>query len=130
MNIIIFLDNLSRTVIGEMNEKLSTDTKLAVNNPAILDIAPNAEGRQLQLRMIPILFKEFQANKDEAVTWHYNRDHVVMSENIDLDFRIIAQYQQMFSNIALPPGGTGNIITPNGNPASNANSDVIKLFDD
>jgi hypothetical protein len=128
MELIVFLDNLSRSILGEHLSDKTTKTKLAVKNPVILDIVPNPQTNQLQLRMIPVLFKEFQAAKDEDVIWYFNRDTITENESFELEFRIKAQYQQMFSNIILPNTGAGNVAPSTAQPA--APSNVVKLFDE
>lgn len=126
MDLIVFLDSLSRTVLGESVPEKTTKTRLAVKNPVILDIVPNPQNNQLQLRMIPLVFREFQAAKDDDVVWTFNRDLIAENEGFELEFRIKAQYQQMFSNLILPNSGAGNVA-----PGQGGNeSDVIKLFDE
>lgn len=129
MDLIVFLDSLSRTVLGEFVSDKTTDKLLAVKNPVILDIVPNPETNQLQLRMIPVIFREFQAAKDQDVVWFFNRTNITESQGFELEFRIKAQYQQMFSNLVLPNGGSGNIVSPKSGGA-NSNPNVIKLFDE
>ena len=128
MDLIIFLDTLSRTILGEAVPEKTTDTTLAVKNPVILDIVPNPETNQLQLRMIPVIFREFQAAKDQDVVWNFNRSSITENQGFELEFRIKAQYQQMFSNLVLP-NAPGGIVQPKSAPAGNAGN-VIKLFDD
>ena len=70
---------------------------------------------------------EFQAAKDDGVVWKFNRDSITENEGFELEFRIKAQYQQMFSNIILPQGG-GNVITSEQGQAKSG-PEVIKLFD-
>lgn len=128
MNLIIFLDALSRTILGEQVSEKTTSDRLAVKNPVILDIVPNPQTNQLQLRMIPVIFREFQAAKEDDIVWFFNRNNITENQGFELEFRIKAQYQQMFSNLILPNTGAGNIAGNNSNP--NSNSNVIKLFDD
>lgn len=128
MDLIIFLDALSRTILGESVPDKTTQDRLAIKNPVILDIIPNQQTNQLQLRMIPLIFKEFQAAKDQDVVWSFNRENITENTGFELEFRIKAQYQQMFSDLVLPNTGVGNI-TP-GVPNQSNNAEVIKLFDD
>lgn len=128
MELVVFLDPLSRTILGEACPEQTTKTKLGVKNPVILDIVPNEETRQLQLRMIPMVFREFQADKDADVTWQFSRDTITENTGLEVEFRIKAQYQQMFSNVILPNTGAGNIAP--GAPSQVDNSNVIKLFDE
>lgn len=129
MNLIVFLDALSRTILGEAVQDKSSAEKLAVKNPVILDIVPNPESNQLQLRMIPIIFREFQAAKDDEVVWFFNRNNITENQGFELEFRIKAQYQQMFSNLILPQNA-GNITPSVPRSSGKAAGDVIKLFDD
>lgn len=128
MELIVFLDALSRTILGESVPDKTTEAKLAVKNPVILDIVPNPQTNQLQLRMIPMIFKEFQAAKDDDIVWSFNREVITENQGFELEFRIKAQYQQMFSNLVLPSTGAGNIAP--GNTVKPNNENVIKLFDD
>ena len=113
--LITFLDSVGRTVLGErVDEKTTTDT-LAVKNPAVVAISPQAQGG-LQLQILPLFFKEFLADKNEATIWLYRKDKITMCEELLFDFKLNAQYQQLFAPVAVQP--------------QSANTDVVKLFDD
>jgi hypothetical protein len=112
MEITLFIDQVGFTVVGEVVEK--TDKTLKVKNPAVLQAAPNQQN-QLQVQLLPILFREFldEAQRADGVEFTYNTDKIVVS-NANLDSRLRSQYEGMFSAPA----------------AGNSSNDVVKLFDE
>lgn len=113
-NLTTFLDAVGRTVLGELVEGDSTATHLAIKNPAVVAVSQQQNG--LQLQILPLFFKEFLADKNESTTWLYNRDKITQCKDILFDFKLNAQYQQLFAPAA-----------PVQQPEQPA---VIKLFDD
>jgi hypothetical protein len=113
-NLIVFFDSVCRTVIGEKVEQESTETHLAVKNPAVVHISPNPQSGQLTLQILPLFFKEFLADKNSSTTWLYKKDTITESKDVVFDFKLQAQYQQLFATS-----------TPQQN-----SPDVVKLFDD
>ena len=71
---------------------------------------------QLQLQILPLFFKEFQADKTQATVWHFNKNSITLTDSNTFSFQFIAQYEQLFA--ATPP-----------QPAQ-ADNDVVKLFDE
>ena len=118
-----FLDSLGRTIIAEAVSDLTTETHLAVKNPVIVHIVPVGNNGQMTVQLLPVFFREFLADKTEDTTWKYNRDTITESETVVFDFKLTAQYQQMFSksNLIIPPGA-GEVAAPS--------QDVVKLFDE
>lgn len=121
-DMIVFFDTIGRTIIAEKDSE--TATHLKVKNPVIVHIVPNQQTGQMALQLFPAFFKEFQADKNEDTLWTYPKDLIVPSDHIALDFRLLSQYESMFSNIVIP---NNNIVAPNGGAQ---NENVIKLFDD
>jgi len=121
--LVTFLDTIGRTIIGEEAE-VQKEGFLVVKNPVIVHIVPNPQTNQMTLQLFPAFFKEFQADKDEDTVWFYKKDNIVESNNVTLDFKLQAQYTNMFSKIILPDN---TITTPNN---ANAQGNVVKLFDD
>lgn len=112
----IFLDQVGRTVIGEVLTKDSTEAVLSVKNPAVVAVSQQQTG-QLSLQILPLFFKEFLADKNESTVWVYQKDKITLCKDVLLDFKLNAQYQQLFAPVpAAPP-------VP-------AQPDVIKLFDE
>lgn len=115
--IIVFLDTIGRTVLGKLHSQ--DDKKLSVENPALVHIQPNPQTNQLQLQILPLFFKEFQADKSQSTVWHFNKNSITVTDNIPFSFQFIAQYEQLFA--ALPPQQEEE---------PQAKQDVVKLFDE
>ncbi len=122
-----FVDGIGRTIIGEVTDE--SDATLVVKNPAIVHVIPNQQTGQISVQLIPFFFKEFAKQDAELdVTWTFNRDLLTVASGLDLDDRLVSQYDNMYSVIATPPS---SIITPGdaANASGNQNK-VVKLFDD
>ena len=113
-----FLDTIGRTIIGEVIADKTTETILAIKNPALIHIIPNANTGHIQLQILPLFFREFQTDKDEGTVWFYNRANITESADINYDFKLPAQYTQIFN--------PSPIIVPQGI----SEAPTIKLFDD
>lgn len=108
----VFLDNIGRTIIGKIVNQ--DDSVLTIENPALVHIQPNSQTNQLQLQILPLFFKEFQADRNQPTVWNFKKSNITTSENIPFAPQFVAQYEQMFQ----PPQTT---------PQENK---VVKLFDD
>jgi 23S rRNA-/tRNA-specific pseudouridylate synthase len=107
--IIVLLDNLQRTVIATL-VKEEADA-FVVTKPAVLVVQPT-QGKQLQVQLFPLMFREFTANRDEFCTWRYSKNAAVASLDVNLETNLLNQYNDMFK------------VTPN------EAAPTIKLFDD
>ena len=107
----VFLDNIGRTIIGKLLSK--DDTSFVVENPALVHIQPNSQTNQLQLQLLPLFFKEFQADKSAPTIWNYRTSNITVSEDIAFAPQFAAQYEQLFQ------------VAPPAQPTK-----VVKLFDD
>jgi hypothetical protein len=114
-NIKVFLDNIGRTVLGKVVN--DTESTLSVENPALVHIQPNPQTNQLQLQILPLFFREFQADKSQATVWHFRKSSITVSEDVVFSFQFIAQYEQLFGE------------APTAAPEQ-PRSDVVKLFDE
>ena len=117
-DLVLFLDNIGRTVLGELvkDSKQSVDIK----NPSVLHVQPNQENGQIQVQLIPVFFKEFAAADSDGV-WSYLKTSITQCSGITLDDRLVTQYNNMYSVIQAPePAGV----------AGSENAPVVKLFDD
>ena len=110
---IIFLDNIGRTILGV--SKKDTSEELIVENPALILIQPNAQSNQLQLQIIPLFFKEFQADRQSPTVWHFKKHNITTTSGLALSPQLIAQYSQLFAVQEAPP-----VESPS----------VVKLFDE
>jgi hypothetical protein len=117
-NIIVFFDSVGRTIVGEKLDSESNEKITAVKNPAVIHISPNPQSGQLTLQILPLFFKEFLADKSSSTTWLYKKDLITESKDIVFDFKLQAQYQQLFANAPAPS-----------QPQQNS-PDVVKLFDE
>lgn len=122
-NLIVFVDNVGRNIYGEL---VSREEKFfAVKNPAIINIVPNPSSGQLQVQVLPYFFGEFLKNKEEPKTvWRFSTKSVVEAVQLDLDEKLISQYERMFSN--------SKIITPDKQvtpAAAGTAAKVVKLFE-
>jgi len=115
--ITVFFDSVGRTILGERVDANTTDKVLSIKNPAVVHIMPNQQSGQLQLQILPLFFREFLADKSEPTIWNYNRELITECQDVAFDFKLQAQYQQIFN--------PSPIITP-----PNAGNDVVRLFDE
>lgn len=114
--IVVFFDSVGRTILGERVDANTTDKVLSIKNPAVVHIMPNQQTGQLQLQILPLFFREFLADKSEPTVWNYNRTLITEAQDVAFDFKLEAQYQQIFN--------PSPIITPKGS------GDVVRLFDE
>jgi hypothetical protein len=117
--IVVFFDTVGRTILGEKLEDKTTDKVLSIKNPAVVHIMPNQQTGQLQLQILPLFFKEFLADKDTGTVWSYNRENITEAVDVTFDFKLEAQYRQIFASGPAPAPQQ-----PQGSP------EVIKLFDE
>lgn len=121
--ITIFFDSVGRTILGERIDNETTDTVLTVKNPAVVHIMPNQQTGQLTLQILPLFFREFLADKSEPTVWKYNRSLITECKDLTFDFKLQAQYQQIFN--------PSPIITPSTPGVAPAGAgDVVRLFDE
>jgi hypothetical protein len=117
--IVVFFDAVGRTILGERLEDKTTDKVLSIKNPAVVHIMPNQQTGQLQLQILPLFFKEFLADKDTGTVWNYSRVNITEAVDVAFDFKLEAQYRQIFAAGPAPAPQQ-----PQGSP------EVIKLFDE
>ena len=107
----VFLDSIGRTIIGKAVNQ--DEFSISIENPALVHIQANPQTNQLQLQILPLFFKEFQADKNQPTVWNYKKSNITLSEEIVFASQFTAQYEQLFQ----PP-------QPQGEPK------VVKLFDE
>lgn len=115
----IILDSVGRTILGETVEATDT-TKTVIKNPVVLHVIPADNQGKMSVQLLPIFFREFLADKTADVNITYDNARVSVTDIDALDFRLQAQYLQMFNqnNAFVPP-------TPQQDSSS-----VINLFDE
>jgi len=97
-NIIVFLDTIGRTLVGERLSE--TDETILIKNPVILNVVPS-DGGKMSVQLFPLFFREFLADKTESISFHFRKKSISLSDISALDFRLLAQYSQMFNNANL-----------------------------
>ena len=122
---VLFIDAIGRTILGEANEKKSTESSLAVDDPSIVFVQPNPDNGQIQVQVIPLYFKELvgEKSREGKVTWRFNRANIVEPEGLDMDEKLLTQYERVTSAVPDNPPG---IVTSD----AAEEPEVVKLFDD
>ena len=126
---VIFVEANGRTVYGIEDSEKSTDTLLAVRNPAVIFVQADQQSGQFGVQVVPFLFREFA--KDGTTTdqlWTFNRAQITQAHDVELDTKLLEQHKRIFSAIEMP-AGTG-IVTPQQAAAEQAEEKVVKLFDE
>ena len=91
----IFLDRVGRTIMGNAVDQ-TCDNILRIENPVVIIVGGDNTGK-MSVQLFPLFFREFLADKNSDVHFNFNKSDITMS-NIDaIDFRLQAQYTQMFS---------------------------------
>jgi hypothetical protein len=118
MKLITFIDSIGRNIIGE--ELSSSDGKLSVKNPAMINVA-QAQNGQLQVQLIPLFFAEFieESTRSQGSVWSFNTGSIALGD-VQVDSRLKEQYTRVFSAAAVSPQ------TEN----EKDEESVIKLFDE
>jgi hypothetical protein len=122
--IVVILDSLGRTVLGE---QISKDKEiLKLKNPVVLHIVPADNQGKMSVQLLPLFFREFLADKTGDSLFDYRLDNIVTTDIDAIDFRLQSQYKQMFN----PENGfiTTNNVPPN--PNSGTPPRVVDLFDE
>jgi hypothetical protein len=118
--LIAFLDSIGRTILGE--EAGSTDKQLKIKNPVVLHVVPTDNSGKMSVQLLPIFFREFLADKTADVVFNFEKNNVTLTDIDALDFRLQAQYTQMFNK-------QNTFVAPQSQPNTPSQS-VINLFDE
>lgn len=118
-NLTVILDPVGRTILGESVE--STDSSLKIKNPVILHIVPADNQGKMSVQLLPLFFREFLSDKTGDVVFSYDKTRVTTTDIDALDFRLQAQYSQMFN----PQNG---FVAPSGD--GSGGNKVVNLFDE
>ena len=119
---IIFLDPVGRTIMGTVASSDDADV-LNVNNPVVIMVGGDNSGK-MSVQLFPLFFREFLADKNSDVTFSYKKNLVTMSNIEAIDFRLQAQYSQMFSK-------ANSFVSPEAQPQlQNSEPKVVNLFDE
>jgi hypothetical protein len=119
-NLVVILDTIGRTILGERQE--SPKGTFNVKNPVILHIVPADNNGKMSVQLLPLFFREFLADKSGDVVFTYDASRITSTDIDALDFRLQAQYSQMFN-----PQNSFVTEAPQSAPS---NDSVVKLFDE
>lgn len=116
----VILDPVGRTILGQT---VTTDdaTKIHIKNPVVLHVIPADNQGKMSVQLLPLFFREFLGDKTGDVTVSYETSRVTTTDIDALDFRLQAQYTQMFS-------GANAFVAPS-SPEQESAPQVINLFD-
>lgn len=117
-----FVDSVGRVIVGEIVETKSKQ-HLEIKEPAVVNVQVNQQNGQISVQLLPFIFREFvKADvREQGTVWKFNKDNIVMSDNIELEDSIIKQYNNIF---------TAPVATEAPEPQQPAQPDVVKLFDE
>ena len=92
-NITSFVDSVGRVIVARNADEKSTDSKLAVTNPSVVNINVNQETGQISVQLLPYIFREFIAleKRFDKHVWFFNRYWFCNRTNIN-NFRVIYFY--------------------------------------
>ena len=118
---IIFLDPVGRTIMG--TPATSTDDNiLNVNNPVVIMVGGDNSGK-MSVQLFPLFFREFLADKNSDVCFSYKKNAITLSNIEAIDFRLQAQYLQMFSK-------ANSFVSPEPQQEQKSEQKVVNLFDE
>ena len=103
-NVISFVDSVGRVIVAREASDKSTDSKLAVSNPSVVNINVNQESGQITVQLLPYIFREFivaEKRYDKHI-WYFNRCQITTSEGIDIDEPVVNQYIGIFETTPQP----------------------------
>ena len=119
---VLFLDTVGRTILGESVESTENSNFLKIKNPVIIMINSDQSNR-MSVQLFPLFFREFLADKESDVILSYQKDKITQSNIEVLDFRLQAQYAQMFNK-------NNTFVPPQEQAPQQTEGSVINLFDD
>ena len=114
-NLVVFLDTIGRTIIGKVTNE--TNEMLSIENPALVAVQPNTQTGQIQLQILPLFFREFQADRAQSTVWHFKKANITVADEITFVVQFAAQYEQLFASA---PVAT----------SSQEDAPVVRLFDE
>ena len=124
---IMFMDSVGHTFLGVF---VSQDENfIKVKNPLIISSEEKKDTGGMNIQFFPILFREFQADKNEPTIWNVPLKTTMFMEGQKLEVRLTSQYDRIFS----PIKNVMPMVQPNMQsvaPQQSVNQPpVIKLFD-
>lgn len=124
-----FVDNVGRVIVGQTTDSKSKQ-HLEIKEPAVVNVQVNQQNGQISVQLLPFIFREFvkEASREEGVTWKFNRDSVVTSDNLELEDAIIKQYENIFTKPVA--ASSPEPVTEASPEVETVEPEVVKLFDE
>ena len=118
--VISFVDSVGRVIVAREASDKSTDNKLAVTNPSVVNINVNQESGQITVQLLPYIFREFivKEKRFDKHVWFFNKCQITSSEDIEIDEAVVNQYIGIFETVPAPA------------EEQPAEGETVELFDD
>lgn len=115
-NIKPFLDPIGRIIVGTVLSE--TEDELNVQSPAVVHIQPNPQNQQLQLQILPLIFRELLATNSQSPTFSYKKKNITPISEANFAPQFYAQYASVIQ-----------ASTPSQVSSEDPQSNVVELFD-
>ena len=121
MKLIAIVDSVGRVILGRHDQAGSNKNVTNLKNPAVVNIQVNQESGQISVQLIPYIFREFvsESQRDEGVTWSFQKNNITTSPDLALEDSIVEQYARIFETP-----------TEAATPVEDAEVEPVELFDD
>lgn len=116
-NVTAFLDPIGRIIVGTLVSE--TDELFKVQSPAVVHIQPNPQTNNLQLQILPLMFKELLGDKSSPPIFSYKKKNITSMENMVFAPQFYKQYAQV----------SGSFEPEAPEPEAPAKGSVVELFD-
>jgi len=127
---VMFMDSIGHIFLGKFEAE--TDSAVKVRNPLIISSEEKA-GQGMNVQFFPLLFREFQGDKNEATKWTLPKSMFAFMDTLQLDIRLTTQYERIFApitNVMPHIHGTPSQVTNANSQTKSDDTPVIKLFDE
>lgn len=89
----VFLDPIGRIIVGKCVKE--TEEVLVVESPGLVHVQPNAQANQLQMQILPLIFKELLEPNSPPPSFTYNQANITMANDMVFAPQFYQQYQQV-----------------------------------
>jgi len=100
-----FVDSVGRVIVARAVDDKTTDDKLAVTNPSVVNVNVNQESGQISVQLLPYIFREFIAaeSRYDKHVWFFNTSQITTCEDFKIDSAVENQYIGIFETEPAPP---------------------------
>lgn len=93
----MFMDSVGHNFLGVYVDE--TDMHIMVRNPLIISSEEKRDTGGMNIQFFPILFREFQADKNDPTVWYVPKATYMWMESQHFEIRLTSQYERIFSPI-------------------------------